>query len=454
MFISPRRLLIAALFITGLISPFFIKAEQKSLQRFDDPVVMDSSGFGLLFGSPMKHLALMALNGDDWSPVPFQIDEKNPDGDFCFTMGPDASRDPDPNLDANDEIVFMAKDTGDSVEDGVWPKDAKQGVEIEVIDPKSGQKGWVYLFRFNSKAPRSKEDYIRVEIDEANQYRQVVTYEFVMGGPMDRIYPNYLAARELADGSPGKDVLDMLKMRGQAVLPWGVSIPYYFDNIVRAEDKGWIDGPVRVLHLADGYLEFTSFIKIKGSGYSLISYYVNHMIWPMVMNVPTDWMPFVQRLDFHGFMDFNENVYGSCSFSAANPYNKDVIFDGRMSEAEKNMDTQTPIDWIAGYGPQGAMVSRLIFVPEGRTLKLPYYLDDETVNDPPENNPGVSGVGYNLVQMERNEELTASTAYQYYYYLGQMVPEDVHRILDILDHPLEVKPKEIELLNQDKAPGK
>lgn len=443
---------IAYLFVSFFLGWFFLagpcSAEDKTLQRTEDPVVIECGDFSGLFGSPADRLTLMIMKDGEWLPIPFQVDEKKPDSSYAFTDGPEAGPDPETGIDANDELVFMAKDTGHRADDEALPEGALAGVEIEITDPKTDEKGWAYLLLFSGDAPRSKDDYIRLEIDERNRIRRVITYEslsgqgYVMGGGVDRIYPDYLAARELPNGAQGLDVLDWLKMRGEAVLPWGITIPFYFDDWVKAEDRGWIDGPVRVLLLADTYLEITSFIKVKGYGYSLVSYYVNHVIWPMKMDIPSNWMPLVKKVSFRGFMDFNTNVYGSCSFNNANPYNRDVILDGRMSEAEKNIDTDTPIDWIAGFGPQGAMLSRLVFVPEGNVAKHLYYLDDETVKDPPEDHPGVSGVGYSLVGIEKGGTRGAMS-YQYYYYVGELAPQGVYSILDILDHPLDMETREI-----------
>lgn len=433
-----RSHFLAAILILGLVLPSPFQAEIKTIQRVDDPVVMESRVLTALLKSPLDRLALMVRTGEVWAPIPFQIDEKKPDGSYAFTLGPLAGPDPDPTLDANDELVFMVKDTGDRVEDQKWPEAAEAVMEIEVSDPKNGQKGWAYLVRFSGPAPRSQDDYIRVETDQARNYRKVITYEYVMGGPLNVLYPDHMSARELPNGRPGVDVLDRLKMRGEFVLPLGLSIPLIMDEMTKSKDKGLIDGPVRVLSLAEGYLELAKHIKIKGEGYSLITYYVNHMIWPMVMELPMARLLKIEN--FHGYLDFNQNVFGSCNFSAANPYHEGVVFDGRMGEAEKKLDTETNIDWNAGFGPQGAIIHRLYFEPRQAVSKqLHYFIDDATMKDPPEDFPGVFGAGYHLVFPE--ELLPQSTVYQYYYFLSRLRPEEVSRILDILDHPVEVRVK-------------
>jgi len=438
----------AGLFLFALLPfPPYLFAQEKTLTRQDDPVVMAGRQFQPRPAGPAGQLALVAWRDHAWAPVPFQIDQKKPDGSYCFTQGPEAGADPDPDFDANDELVFMAKDSGDRAEPGEWPAGARTVREIELTDPQSGEQGWLYLAGFAGQTPRSGEDYIRVEVDPAAHYRRVITYEYIMGGPMDRVYPDFMAANR-AEGSRGKDVLDRLKMRGEVVLPMGITVPFAFDEMTKAQDVGWIDGPVRVLHLAQGYIEIAKYFRFKIEGYSLISYYVNHMIWPIALSAPGS-SHIIKTVNFRGYMDFCPAVYGSYPFSAANPLSEQVILDGHMSEAEKHLDTRTPIAWNAGFGPQGALVSRLFTVPPIPGQKqLPYYLDDATVNDPPEACPGVSAVGYTLVNPS-GEQPPGVITYQYYYFLNQLQPEQVQRILDILDHPLQVKTQTLAPLAED-----
>lgn len=429
-----------AILSTTLIFPFVLRAEVKTLERIDDPVVMECKVFSGLMGTPIDQLALMARHNDTWSPVPFQIDQKKPDGKYAFTMGPAAGPDPDPNLDGNDELVFMAKDSGDRLDGGPGPENSQAAMEIEITDPNNGKKAWLYLVRYSGKAPRSDKDYIEIEIDAAKNYRTIKSYEYVMGIPMDRVYPDMMAARKLANGRPGLDIIDRLKMPVEVEIIGGITIPFGFGDMARARDRGYIDGPVRIIHLYEAYLEFMGFIKIKGEGYSLVTYYVNNVIWPMKMDLPSNDLGIVRDIRIKGFLDFSPNAYGSHPFSAANPLHKDVVLDGVMSEAEKNLDRETEISWIGGFGPQGALVVRLYVFPVPNNIKLvTYYLDDKTALDPPEDFPGVSGVGYDIQGVKITAEQPSIHSITYYYFLSELKPEQVSRILDILDHPLKVR---------------
>jgi hypothetical protein len=430
----------AAIFLAAGTASLSDRTEKKTLQRVEDPVVMECKDMGPLFGSAVDTLALMARSGEAWSPIPFQVDQKKPDGSYAFTSGPEASPDPNPNLDANDELVFMAKGSGDRAEDGKWPEGAKTVMEIALTDPKNGQKGWVYLARFSSGAPRSSDDYIKLFIDKAANRRGVRTYEYVGSSPMDGIAIDYLAANTAADGRPGKDVLDRLKIRGELIFPGGIIIPIKVDEMMKGEDRAYIDGPVRVLQLSRGYLKLAG-ISVKGTGDMVIKFYVNYNSFPVHIKspeLPSFLKGLMPKVRLKAFLDFNPDIKGFHSFSPANPYNDRVVLDGVMSAAEKSLDTKTPIDWIGGSGPQGAIVSRLILGKEivGKYKKKTYYLDDASVSDPPEDHKGVQGLGYML---EGEGEYVMESSFECIIYIKQKLkPENIPEILDILDHPIQV----------------
>jgi hypothetical protein len=421
-------------------TPLSALAEKKTMQRKDDPVVMECKEMGPLFGSPIKELSLMAWRRDSWSPIPFQIDQKKPDGSYAYTQGPEASADPDPNLDADDELVFMAKDSGDRT-GGNLPEGARTVMEIELTDPRNNARGWVYLAGFSGSAPRSPDDYIELFIDKAANRRGVLTYEYVGSSPMEGIAIDYIAARTASDGKEGKDVLDRLKIRGELVFPLGVTVPIKADEMMKGEDRAYIDGPVRVLQLSEGYLELGG-INIRGTGYMNVEYYVNYNSFPVYMETPEipDFLKgLMPQMRLKAFFDFNPDIKGSHCFSPANSYNEDVVLDGSMSAAEQGLDTETHIDWIAGFGPQGAIVSRLIMGEEvsAKYKKKTYYMDDASISDPPEDHQGIQGVGYLL---EGEGEYVRKYSFEsIIYFKSELKPENVHEILDILDHPIQVE---------------
>jgi hypothetical protein len=143
-----------------------------TLDRPADPVVLVGADIGALAGIAPGDLVAFRDTGSGWQQVPVQVDERalvtmyqiygqtigHPN--LTILTYTDANTwvgaDPDATLDANDEIVFMAKDTGGRVpasQGAPADVDPLSKVEIVVTDSVDvGSRGWVYLFRRTSGA--------------------------------------------------------------------------------------------------------------------------------------------------------------------------------------------------------------------------------------------------------------------------------------------------------------
>ena len=157
------------------------------LDRPDDPVVITGAGVPSLTGvAPAKILAF-AWSGS-WDQIPVQVDERKlmdlrvayptpfpACSDPCYTPfstpaklryadpGTRVGADTDPALDSDDEIAFMARDTGTETDTASDPAGVVAGsrVEIVVTDPLDGGAGYVYLFRqTGSIDPGAGEQYV------------------------------------------------------------------------------------------------------------------------------------------------------------------------------------------------------------------------------------------------------------------------------------------------------
>lgn len=425
--------------------------QAKTIDRMDDPIVLKGSQLTPLLAADPARLSLMACPNGAWAPVPFQVDQIKPDGTYAFTAGKNKAPDPDPSLDNNDEVVLLARDLGDRCP-GPWPEGVRAGVEIEITDPINNREGWAYLFAFEANPPAAQKDYINLEIDEKNQRRLGRGEEVLIGAPLDRIYPDLIAHVDPKTGKPGPDVLDRLKIRGVLFFPGGFDVPLGIDEMIKCHDTGYIDGPIRVLHQAWGYMEIAG-TEFKGVGFSTLSYYPNFMVVPVKIEagekVP-DWLLSLLpngRID--GYMDFNPNVYGSYVVSAANPYNPEVVLDGKTSPAEKALNKEKEIGWIAGYGPQGGLVVRLVLSAKSaeRSKVVTYFVDDQNGKDPPEDDPGVSAAGFEITGRDKDiGDLAKSDVFYIYAYVKHdLNPDNIHTQLDILDHPLQARTEALEI---------
>jgi len=450
--------------VIGLaLMPPVLRAETKTLARILDPVVMTGKDLGPLIGQAPEQMALMALHAGAWEPVPFQIDQKKPDGTYAYTSGPKAGPDPDPTLDANDELVFMAKDAGDRIEKEALPAGAKIAVELELSDPKNGKKGWAYLMSFSGPPPRSSKKYVKVELDKGAKRYRFTGAQFVVEIPQGFIVPDYLAGIK-EDGSLGPNVLDRVKITLKIIVNM---INYSFDlrgdHLIRADTQGWIDGPVRVIHFNEGYVQVAKWIKFRMGGAMKVTLYPYNMEFPMEMEAPEvateegktvtdeDAKKSPTTVNEDVYLDFNHNAYGAKFFSPNHALNPDVVFDGKMSPAEEALDRKSITEWAGLVLPQGgglvARVNQDPYPKDKQFLPRLYYLDDKTKEDKPENEVGTSGMGLSLYHVEQATAQIPKGQRQIFttiiYYRRDFTPDNAREFLDIQDNRLKVQTRPV-----------
>ncbi len=426
-------------FVIDLFNAEFSIGNVKTMTRVDDFIISDFSKLSAFHGYSPTQVSLMAFENDKWRPIPFQIDQRKPDGTYAYTLGLEASKDPDPDIDANDELIFLIRNAGNQITNEKWPDGAKEVMELELSDPKNGNKGWLYLIGFSDNPPRSTKDYIRLEIDRDKRTRYVDSDEYRFGGASDRLVPDYMACKEVLAGVIGPDVLDKIKIRGKVRLPLGIKIPLKFEELLRGKEVGYIDGPIRVLVNIQGYIEILSgAFKFEMKEREVIYYYPNCLIAPIRMEVPQGIGKMIKLVELRGFMDFNTNIHGCSFFTGVHPADDRIVLDGKMNEIEKKLDTEKNIEWLSGYGPYGNITARIAFHPKPPNFgKRLYFLDDDMKNEPPEDTNGTSSVGFWLDNPDVGIG-EASTVYIRFYTKKFFVPKDAPALLDILDHSVKV----------------
>lgn len=148
------------------------RAAAAPLARAADPVVLTGADLPVFSGGSKATIVGFRWTGTAWVQLPIQVDERavvnfgkiynNPTAVFyssqpglvnelVYTSGATwTGNDPDTKFDANDELVFMARDAGVQAPGGSQPTGTVPGVatQVHVTDPLSpGAEGYVYLFR-------------------------------------------------------------------------------------------------------------------------------------------------------------------------------------------------------------------------------------------------------------------------------------------------------------------
>jgi hypothetical protein len=221
------------------------------LDRPADPVVLTGADLPTFVNGPRAKIVGFRWTGSAWAQLPIQIDERavvnfgkiynDPSAVFyssqpglvnelVYTSGPTwTGRDPNGKFDADDELVFMARDSGVAAPGGSKPAGtvADTGVQLAITDPLDpAAEGYVYLFRKaggSGLSQSAKQKYVKYRWKLLNgSYKK--TYQLT-GGPNPEnslvtgaTYKHHFSDRWASDslqvtapGASGVDILDRHK---------------------------------------------------------------------------------------------------------------------------------------------------------------------------------------------------------------------------------------------------
>jgi hypothetical protein len=207
-------------------------AAPRTLDRNLDPVILTGQKLSSFAQAPLGQLFVYAYQGSAWRQIPWQFDE---------VQGGKIVASEDNLLDNDDQLVFMAADTGEQAPAAAWIGDASSRqyprYELAVSDPINPSKqGWVYVYRSATLTCTVTQDY--ASFDTA-QYA-VRTSQYVLGLLLRKI-----GVDRLEMNGSGIDILDRTKIR-VAVPGFGT---YSEDSDILATPLPTLvkDGPVRVV---------------------------------------------------------------------------------------------------------------------------------------------------------------------------------------------------------------
>ncbi len=308
-----------------------------TIVRTQEPVVILGSELPAFLGVPVTQLHVYAFDANQWVRLPAQVDE--------IDLGDKYVELEDGLLDANDQIVFMARDLGElsggrapAIGDGSL---ALSWYEAKVSDPThSGAQGWAYVVRTGSAPPGGTPDYVSWNAAE----HRIMGSNYTLGFESPRPWLDYLAL-----GSSGVDILDRApKYRFcRALLCLNENLaPDTPDGLVK-------DGPVRVI-LREGRI-----IAYGWMASSEIPLTIPSVVAP-------DWLRFS--------VDLNSAATGALYYNQAVPGG--VLVDGSPDAVpELPLSTWNQISHSTGTFVHVFDVSELGGAP------INYYLDSSAIDN-------------------------------------------------------------------------
>lgn len=415
----------------------------KTLTRTEDWVIVQGKELPRLKGKHKDRIRLYAQKNGSLQPIPYQIDERLPDGGYCFTEGPEDKRVKDVDgglVDDNDELVFMAKDAGDLADEKGFPAGQTAVHLIQLIDPKDNTSGWVYAFSFDDPPPRSPKKYAWIDIagdtitwhgerwfsDNAKSTWnacRMTTLKFAAPGDET---PDYSKCPSILDCS--KVTLRLKKWF--KCLQWD-STDFY------VKIGGYINGPVRVVCQSLMEFDIALGFKLKAKDSYILSY-ANASTMPTNADNPIDISDTPGESWYKLLMDLNSKTARGWKFY--NDHNPTPVnIDGKMDAQEQKLDKTWP-DWNCVFGPEGALIQRFTIPKEvQRSSNELYYSDDMSQAEAPEFEEGNFGTfGYKLDLSGVKAGLYPGD-YVIWYCAAPFKQGDERKYLDILDRPLNRK---------------
>lgn len=198
---------------------------------------MSAAELACLHGAAEDEVAILACD-EECSPIPWQLDERDPDGELVLDRGPAASADIDHGaVDANDELVFMWSDALEAKGGRGLPGQPLcfQRLAIDL----GGGRRWVYATRHRvGQAPHSPLRYVAYDPAADRMSGRLVDLTFA--GPT----PRGLSLRR--GRGAGRDLLDRLKVRVSARFFGLFPLSRDEDDILSIY-QAWRVGPIRVV---------------------------------------------------------------------------------------------------------------------------------------------------------------------------------------------------------------
>ena len=366
----------------------------------------------------------------------------------------------------------MARDSGHRVSSRVFPPGIKLWQELEIEDPLTHGKGWVYLlFSESDPPPLSDEDYIsyapvhqcdpegdcqliKGKYFECHYYPLKPYFDTSKYPNIGFAHRHYSLTPEA--GGTGVDFSDRLKVRGTLAFFFGLFKFRFDETNMNVFELSYKDGPVRLIRNNQIIVNLPLGLKAPGAAGNL-TWYDTILNVPMILDAPLNPGYLYTYLELSIGEDYAPGALGMKIYNSNNL--KGCLVDGKTEgEAEINWNQERD-KWRLITGKQGTMMNRSLwdenFLEQVKWTRVEYF-DDITEEDVPEDDPGMMGM---IRQSNRVEGIRKGRYYTYleWYYPPSFLmsgPGQSYQVgdekvyLNIADHPIRLRVGEISMENR------
>lgn len=354
------------------------------------PVEVSTRELTCLHGAKPARIAIFACS-PHCAVIPWQLDERDPNGDYVLDLGPGATADADRGaVDANDELVFMWSDAAPAGEhEAEASPSMPPGVSCrqEIVIEVGGSSRRVHAVAFAESAPRSPLRY--VEYDAAGDVMRGRGIALTFAGPTPR-------GLELLTGTAaGVDLLDRLKIRAAARF-FGIFPLSRNEDDILSVYEAWRVGPIRILRrerkwirLAFGYR--TPYLRTE------TAFYRDFVRLPVRFHLNFAPAQLFSRIEVRASLDFY-NLRG-WRFSAPGVLTEPISVGATPRAALAANQVAEPPPILALEGADATFALALHLGPTLQSLRRTVYYREEIRSDPPESMPGqMPGIGFLLTE--------------------------------------------------------
>jgi hypothetical protein len=425
-----RTFLFAALL--GMVFSTCLLAQQKgTLTRLYEPVAAAAGTLTPLTGDSISVYTAYRYNADlgVFERIPFQIDEVGTKGDYL--------QETDAVADSNDEVVFMPGDVRDQAPADKWIDGSDSTrLELEVINPGTNEKGWIYLFR-HVKTPAPVKPYVRYAAGPSGNAGADTVYGSSYAEAHDASGWFTYTAIPSSAGGDGLDILDRQKVRVGGFFQIGpIKLPVTLkEDVLQLKNVRPGGGPVRILR------ELTSILVVQSDTISVpvVTQYFQYNRVFSIRNVTIGVISGLTINLARLSLDFNDHASGMRFFNPFGNNRNGLLIDGQQDAFDNSLPDG--LNWYMVTGNPGTFVV-LVSVPVLGEKRELYYKDNQTVDN--DDTGDLKSYGDSGLLVTTTTNITGSLSFDFTtYYLARNQTVDVgDQFKQRALNPLQVTAKE------------
>lgn len=380
------------------------------------PVTVPGKMLPMLRGLPTARITLFAIHSSVAVLIPFQIDQRESNGQYRIDPALDDER-PDREFTTADELVFMAADIGTTASAAATTWHLRTIAALTVGDGEA--RGTVYIaVTDDGPAPRSAIDY--VHYDASNDSISTTTYRIHFHADQPFLVSGLQWRR--SDGY-GPNLIDTMKIRHRGKL-FGK-----FDFLrTQADYRSTLtavkDGPIRIIRRTTNRVRVLWALRSPGVDIDYIAY-ANHIVMDTTLDFPFRIGWFFKDVTTFASMD----LAGTPGMHVYNADGSDWLnMDGRMSAAKQHYNESRHKNFIMS-DQDGMIVGTMHLTDRLPIVWHVLLVDDVTQPDPPESITGQFG---NIGFFTSRWEMMDTDVHHLYYSFYLIPPAPVEQARELL----------------------